>query len=217
MSCQRQKPFLRAPCKAGEAVDGRGNAGWMTSKSGYPCPCQNRSQWPRAEKTGRQSLLNRTFISPWSVKGLNWTKQSQRNISGRRQRDRETERRGGRRWGWGHGYWDTQTSQAHSPQVHHPCGTGVMEASRGVSGVQVCTAAVSLMKAARGVYRQWTVHRYKHLWPSLQFWVPRQFARTDNEWPCLAFSSLTGVWGECSTIHFPPAFFFFQWRVARAH
>ena len=35
-----------------------GNAGWTMSKSGYPCPCQNCSYWPPAEKTARGSLLN---------------------------------------------------------------------------------------------------------------------------------------------------------------
>ena len=37
---------------------GRGNAEWTTSKSGQPCPCQNHSQGPPAEKTGRRFLLN---------------------------------------------------------------------------------------------------------------------------------------------------------------
>ena len=38
---------------------GGGRAGWTTSKSGHPCPCQNCSQKPHAEKTGKGSLLNR--------------------------------------------------------------------------------------------------------------------------------------------------------------
>ena len=33
----------------------------------------------------------------------------------------------------------------------------------------------------------------------------------------VAFSSLARIWGECSTIHPPPRFFFFKWRLARAH
>ena len=49
----------RAPWRVGDAVVGRENAGWTTLKSGHPCPCQNCSQGPPAEKTGRGSLLNR--------------------------------------------------------------------------------------------------------------------------------------------------------------
>ena len=41
-----------------DAVVGRGNGEWSTSKSGHPCQCQNCSRWPSAEKTGRGSLLN---------------------------------------------------------------------------------------------------------------------------------------------------------------
>ena len=35
----------------------------------------------------------------------------------------------------------------------------------------------------------------------------------------VAFSSRARILGECSTIHSPPAlfFFFFKWRLARAH
>ena len=38
-------------------------------------------------------------------------------------------------------------------------------------------------------------------------------------WVVVAFSSLARILGECSTIHSPPAlfFFFFKWRLARAH
>ena len=46
------------------AVVGRGSAGWTTSKSGRPCPCQNRSQGPPAEKAGREYLLNRFSCPP---------------------------------------------------------------------------------------------------------------------------------------------------------
>ena len=52
------KPFFRAPRRVRDAVVGRGNAGWTTSKSGHIFPCQNCSQGPPAEKTGRGSLLN---------------------------------------------------------------------------------------------------------------------------------------------------------------
>ena len=52
------KPSFRVPWRVGNAVVGRGNAGWTTSKSGHSCPCPNCSQWLPAEKTGRGSLLN---------------------------------------------------------------------------------------------------------------------------------------------------------------
>ena len=58
------KPSFRAPWRVGYAVVGRGNAGWTTSKSGHPCPCQSCSQEPPAEKTGRGSLLNRPSCPP---------------------------------------------------------------------------------------------------------------------------------------------------------
>ena len=60
------KPSCRAPWWGGgdDAVFGRGNAGWTTSKSGHCCPCQNCSQWPPAEKTGIESLLNRPSCPP---------------------------------------------------------------------------------------------------------------------------------------------------------
>ena len=35
------KPPFRAPWSVGDALVGRGNARWTTSKSGHPCPCQN--------------------------------------------------------------------------------------------------------------------------------------------------------------------------------
>ena len=53
------KPSFRAPWRLGDAVVGRGKVGWTTSKSEHPCPCQDCSQGPPAEKTGRGSLLNR--------------------------------------------------------------------------------------------------------------------------------------------------------------
>ena len=52
------RPSIRAPWRLGNAMVGRGNAGWTTPNSGHPCPCQNCSQWPPAEETGRGSLLN---------------------------------------------------------------------------------------------------------------------------------------------------------------
>ena len=71
------KPSSRTPWSVGE-----GNVGWTTSKSGHPCPCQNYSQGPPAEKTGRGSLVNRSSCPPIppssspttrSVNGLNGT------------------------------------------------------------------------------------------------------------------------------------------------
>ena len=59
-----RKPFFRAPWRVGDAVVGRGNAGWKTSKSGHPCPCQNCLQGPPAEKTRRGSLPNRFSCPP---------------------------------------------------------------------------------------------------------------------------------------------------------
>ena len=58
------KPFRRAPWRVGDTMVGRGNAGWTTSKSGHPCPCQNCSHGPPAEKTGGGSLLNRPLYPP---------------------------------------------------------------------------------------------------------------------------------------------------------
>ena len=59
-----QNPSFWAPWRVGDAVTGRGNAGWIASKGGHPCPCQNCSQRPPAEKTGRGSLLNRPSSPP---------------------------------------------------------------------------------------------------------------------------------------------------------
>ena len=36
------QPSFRAPWMVGNAIVSRGNAGWTISKSGHPCPCQNR-------------------------------------------------------------------------------------------------------------------------------------------------------------------------------
>ena len=57
-------PSFRALCRVGDAVCGRGYAGWTTSQGGRPCPCQNCSQGPPAEKTGRGSLLNHFSCPP---------------------------------------------------------------------------------------------------------------------------------------------------------
>ena len=57
-------PPFRAPWRVGSIMVGRGNAGWMTSKSGHLHPCRNCSQGPPAEKTGRGSLLNHPPCPP---------------------------------------------------------------------------------------------------------------------------------------------------------
>ena len=71
------KPSFRAPRRVDDAVVGTGNAGWATSKSGHPCPCQNCWHRPLAEKAGRGSLLNRPLCLPndpiGQGTGLNWT------------------------------------------------------------------------------------------------------------------------------------------------
>ena len=53
-----QKPCFREPWRVGDAIVSRGHAGYTTSKCGHLYLCQNRSQQPRAEKTGRGSLLD---------------------------------------------------------------------------------------------------------------------------------------------------------------
>ena len=58
------KPSFRAPWRVGDAVVGRGNAGWTRSKCWHPCPCQNCSQGPPVEKNWRGSLLNRPSCPP---------------------------------------------------------------------------------------------------------------------------------------------------------
>ena len=51
-------PSFKAPWRLGDITVGRGNAGWTTSNSRWPCPCQNCSQCPPVEMSGRGSLLN---------------------------------------------------------------------------------------------------------------------------------------------------------------
>ena len=69
-------PSFRASWRVDDAMVGRGNAGWISSKSD-PCPCQNCWQGPLAEKTGTGSLLNGPSCSPDDSVGqgtaLNWT------------------------------------------------------------------------------------------------------------------------------------------------
>ena len=78
---QNQPADFRAPLKVGEAVVGRENAGWTTSKREHPCPCQNCSQWPPGERTGRGSLLNcHVPTMTRSVKGLKWTEMNGKGL-----------------------------------------------------------------------------------------------------------------------------------------
>ena len=68
MSCATTaspKLSFRASWKVGDAVVGKGNAGWTTSKSGQPCPCQNCSHGPPAEKNGGGSVLIRPLRPPF--------------------------------------------------------------------------------------------------------------------------------------------------------
>ena len=58
------EPSFRVPWRVGDTLVSRGNAGWTTSKSGHPCLCQNCSQGPPVEKTGRGFLLNRPSCPP---------------------------------------------------------------------------------------------------------------------------------------------------------
>ena len=68
------KTILQGIRRVGDAVVGRGNAGW-TTKNGNHCPCQSCSQEHPAENTGGESLLNRLScpLMTQSVKGLNST------------------------------------------------------------------------------------------------------------------------------------------------
>ena len=56
---------LQGTLELGDAVVGRGNAGWTTSRSGRPCTCRNCSRWwPSTERTGRGSLLKSSLCPP---------------------------------------------------------------------------------------------------------------------------------------------------------
>ena len=52
-----------APWGVDDALVGRGDAGWITSEAGHPCPCQNCSQRPRAEDWKRTSAES-SLMSP---------------------------------------------------------------------------------------------------------------------------------------------------------
>ena len=69
------KTVLQSTLEGGRTVVSSGNAGWTTSKSGHPCLCQNYSQGPPAEKTGRGSLLNHLSCPPirWPNQSRDWT------------------------------------------------------------------------------------------------------------------------------------------------
>ena len=57
-------PSFRTPWRVGDAVVARGNAGWTTSKSGHPCPCQNCSQRPPAEKAWKRISVEASAMCP---------------------------------------------------------------------------------------------------------------------------------------------------------
>ena len=69
------KPSFRTSWKVGNAMVGRGNAGWIVSKNGHPCPCQNCSQGPRSKDWKRISA-ELPLMSPDDPIGqeseLNW-------------------------------------------------------------------------------------------------------------------------------------------------
>ena len=73
-ACHTQR---QCPLEASDAVVRRGDAVWTTLKAGHLCPCQNCSQWPPGEKTGRGSMPNRPSCPPDDPIGqgaeLNWT------------------------------------------------------------------------------------------------------------------------------------------------
>ena len=64
----RTVPFFRAPWRVGDAVIGKGNAGWTLSKSGHSCPYQNC-----LTMASRRKDWERTPPTTMSVEGLNWT------------------------------------------------------------------------------------------------------------------------------------------------
>ena len=70
------KASFRAPWMVGDAMVVRGNAGWIMSKNGRPCPCPNCAWGPPAEKTGRESLLDHPSCPPYNQINqgteLNW-------------------------------------------------------------------------------------------------------------------------------------------------
>ena len=58
------RPPFKAPWRLDEAVVGRGNTGWTTSKSGHLCLCQNCSQGPPAEKDLKRICAETSLMSP---------------------------------------------------------------------------------------------------------------------------------------------------------
>ena len=59
------KPSFRAPWRVNDAVVGRENAGWTTSKGGHPYPYQTCSRWPPVGKTGRGSQCSQVIKEIW--------------------------------------------------------------------------------------------------------------------------------------------------------
>ena len=61
--------------EVGDAVIRRGNAGWTTSKSGPPSPCQNCPQGPLQKSLEEDVcwIVSHVPLMTQLVKGLNWT------------------------------------------------------------------------------------------------------------------------------------------------
>ena len=76
--CASPKPFFRAPWRLGDAMVGRGNAEWTTSKSGHAWPCKNGSQGPPAEKDWKSISAESSLVflrrsnRPRDWTELNW-------------------------------------------------------------------------------------------------------------------------------------------------
>ena len=76
------KPSLRVPWRVGDAMVGRGNAGWTTWESGHFCPCQNCSQGPPYRKDWKRISAESPLMSPWRCKrsrDWKWTELCQMN------------------------------------------------------------------------------------------------------------------------------------------
>ena len=70
------EPSFRASCSVDNAVVGRGNAGWTTSKSGHPYPYRNCSHKTLLQKRLEEDLcwiISHVHPMIHLVKGLNWT------------------------------------------------------------------------------------------------------------------------------------------------
>ena len=68
------KPSFKALWKLGDPWSAEEMLDEQYQRMNIPCPCQNCSQWPPAEKTGRGFLLNHPSCTPDDliIQGLNW-------------------------------------------------------------------------------------------------------------------------------------------------